>query len=111
MSSKTQSLGDRMKAYEPQDKLMQRSWVVARLDGRAFSKFTADMNKPFDSFFTDAMVATAKYLQRKYNAQFAYTQSDEITLVFDYTECGQGEMMFRGREQKIPSVPHDIASV
>lgn len=110
MSSSTQSMGDRLKAYEPKDALMQKSWVVARLDGRAFSKFTADMNKPFDSFFTDAMIATAQYLLKKYHAVVAYTQSDEITLVFDYTESVQGEMLFAGREQKIASVLAGSAS-
>lgn len=110
MSSSTQSMGDRLKAYEPQSKLMQRSWVVARLDGRAFSKFTADMNKPFDSFFTDAMIATTKLLNNKYHCTCAFTQSDEITLVFDYTEFAQGDMLFAGRKQKIASVLAGTAS-
>lgn len=110
MSSSTQSMGDRLKAYEPQSKLMQRSWVVARLDGRAFSKFTADLNKPFDSFFTDAMIATTKLLYKKYHCHAAYTQSDEITLVFNYTELSQGDMIFAGRKQKIASVLAGTAS-
>ena len=96
MSSSTQSMGDRLKAYEPKDALMQKSWVVARLDGRAFSKFTADMNKPFDSFFTDAMVATAKYLQKKYHAVVAYTQSDEITLIW-YNTNEKSEVYFNAK--------------
>ena len=109
MSSSTQSMGDRLKAYEPKDALMQKSWVVARLDGRAFSKFTADMNKPFDSFFTDAMVATAKYLQKKYHAVVAYTQSDEITLVIPQINP-RSEMWFGGNIQKIVSVSASMAT-
>jgi tRNA(His) guanylyltransferase len=55
---------------------------VIRLDGVAFSTFTKGLPRPFDFRLTDAMVSTTVDLLTKFNATMAYTQSDEISLVF-----------------------------
>ena len=53
----TDELGDRMKLYEraTDARLMRRLPVIARLDGRSFSKFTAKAEKPFSSLFEGIM--------------------------------------------------------
>lgn len=82
------TLGDRMKAYEHvyRTYLPKRTYTLIRVDGRGFSNYTRGMDKPFDPHFIGAMDATAQALCREIaGAQFAYTQSDEISvLVTDF---------------------------
>ncbi|MGL1442107.1 tRNA(His) guanylyltransferase Thg1 family protein, partial [Vibrio parahaemolyticus] len=56
--------------------------VVARLDGRSFSKFTDGLERPYDRRLSELMVTTADYVARQTQACMAYTQSDEITLTW-----------------------------
>jgi tRNA(His) 5'-end guanylyltransferase len=61
--------------------------MVARLDGRNFTRLTRDIQKfaaPFDERFRDAMVQVAEYLMTScgFSFRYAYTQSDEISLLF-----------------------------
>lgn len=79
------TLGDRMKMYEGIEcdrKFMPGLPIVSRLDGRNFSKFTAGLDRPFDSRLHECMVRTTKYLVDHTVATCGYTQSDEITLVW-----------------------------
>ena len=49
-------LGNRMKTfYEqiPKTKLMRRTPVIIRIDGKAFHTFTRGFKKPFDEVFED----------------------------------------------------------
>lgn len=86
--------------------------IVARLDGRGFSKFTKNMRKPFDSNFSDAMRYTAKYLMSAFSPDLAYTQSDEITLIWiPKNVADTNTMMFGGRVQKLASVLAGATSV
>lgn len=57
-------LGKRMKDYEsvPKTKLMRRTPVAIRIDGKAFHTFTRGFNKPFDDVLISAMQDTMKYL-------------------------------------------------
>lgn len=61
-------------------------WIVARLDGRTFTRLTKeilDLETPFDSRFRDMMVETVEHLmQSGFRIVFGYTQSDEISLLF-----------------------------
>lgn len=61
-------------------------WMVARLDGRTFTRLTKealDLETPFDSRFRDMMVGTVEHLmQSGFRVVFGYTQSDEISLLF-----------------------------
>lgn len=60
-------------------------YIIARLDGRAFRTLTnTHFQKPFDTRFRDIMHATVQHLmQCGFKVELAYTQSDEISLLFD----------------------------
>lgn len=82
-------LGTRMKTfYEqiPKTKLMRRTPVIIRIDGKAFHTFTRGFNRPFDEVLIKTMQETTKYLcEHIQGCVLGYTQSDEITLVLvDY---------------------------
>lgn len=114
MKPKTEmSLGDRMKSYESEDRLISRIPVIIRVDGRCFHTFTRGFNKPWDYRLIDAMDATAKALVNQIEgAEFAYVQSDEISiLVTDYLKGLYQEPWFGYKLQKVVSVSAAIASV
>lgn len=93
------SLGDRMKSYEStyDIHLPPLTATILRLDGHTFSKFTANFSRPFDQRIHDAMASTcADLLSHFPSATLAYTQSDEITLVFPTGIGG-----FNDRVQKV----------
>lgn len=106
------SLDVRMKEYELayKYKLTPRSYVIIRLDGKNFSKYTAKLEKPFDTDLSDAMNETAKALCDEFNCKFAYTQSDEISLVI--TDIGnlEAEMIHGGSIQKLCSLTASVAT-
>lgn len=82
-------LGKRMKEYYegiPKTKLMRRTPVAIRIDGKAFHTFTRGFKKPFDEVLIKSMQETMKYLcENIQGCVFGYTQSDEITLILvDY---------------------------
>lgn len=79
------SLGDKHKALEKVQagaKLVPGVPVIARLDGRAFHTVTRNAVKPFDSGLIASMKNSAKSLLTAFQADVAYCQSDEITLVW-----------------------------
>lgn len=58
-------------------------WLVVRLDGRGFGRFTAArFEKPFDPRVRDLMCAVARALLIDFNGLYAYTMSDEISLLW-----------------------------
>jgi tRNA(His) guanylyltransferase len=98
-----------MKSYEAatDTRLPPNTPAVLRLDGHGFSKFTAHFNRPFDQRIHDAMVNTCADLLRHFpNATMAYTQSDEITLVFPSSVDA-----FNDRIQKIATLAASFTSV
>lgn len=103
---KSDPLGDRIKQYERREtdhRFLPFVPVVARMDGRGFSKFTRGLPRPFDADFSRAMIETAKRLVKETSARIAYTQSDEITLVWLIEELNE-QMKFDGKAQKLCSV-------
>lgn len=99
------ALGDRMKVYEGQEagrRLLPLLPVMARIDGRCFSKFTAKMKRPYDQRMSELMVATTEYLCEQSNATIGYTQSDEISLAW-WASHYDSEIFFGGRIQKMNS--------
>lgn len=99
-------LGDRMKAYE----MLQTSAtfdkslpIYARIDGRSFSQFTKNMQRPFDDRMLACMQDTLNELILKTNAIMGYQQSDEISLLFHY-EKPETEAFFGGKIFKLTSV-------
>lgn len=65
-------------------------YMVARLDGRSFTRLTKDVSQfeaPFDPRFRDLMVDTAESLMTcGFRVTYAYTESDEISLLLDRDE-------------------------
>merc|ERR1719229_170009 len=57
--------------------------LIVRLDGHCFSTFTKGFVRPFDENLHRAMVLTTADLVERFHAQTGYTQSDEITLIWD----------------------------
>lgn len=103
------SLAERMKKYEAaiDVRLEPSQPVILRLDGHNFSRYTAPFSKPFDERFHSAMVKTSADLIESYpTATLAYTQSDEITLVFP-----NGVGCFNDRATKIASLAAGFCSV
>lgn len=59
-------------------------WTVVRVDGRSFSKFTEErFEKPFDAKFSALMEQAARALLAEFGARYVYTESDEISALFD----------------------------
>jgi len=62
--------------------------IIARLDGRNFTKLTKDKGNfeaPFDDKFRDLMVDTTRHLINcGFKVVYGYTESDEISLLFDF---------------------------
>ena len=84
-------LGTRMKKYYeevPKIKLMRRTPVIIRIDGRSFHSFTKKFQKPFDELLIKAMQETTKYLcENIQGCVLGYTQSDEISLLLVDETC------------------------
>lgn len=85
---KRDNLGNRIKGYEEvaKYKLLRRTPVLIRVDGRAFHTFTKNAKKPFDKNVIDAMIyATEMTAKEMSGFELAYVQSDEATfLLQDY---------------------------
>lgn len=68
--------------------------MVARLDGRGFTRLTKEVCKfeaPFDVRFRDMMIHTAEALMDcGFKVIYAYTESDEISLLFSPDEKAFG---------------------
>lgn len=105
-------LGAEMKALEAAHqppRLRPDLPIYARIDGRAFSSFTRDLERPFDPRMLRAMQDTARALLEETSAVYAYTQSDEISLV--WAPGGHGtEAFFGGRIQKMASILSGMAT-
>ncbi len=82
------------------------SWTVIRVDGRGFSRFTEQrFEKPFDSRFSDLMVTGAQALLTELCGRYAYTESDEISVLFD-----PGFDLFGRSVEKLVSISAGIAT-
>ena len=67
------------------------------------------MDKPFDARLSSIMRAVTSHLIDQTQARVGYTQSDEITLVFE-SEGPENEPIFGGRVFKMTSVLSSMAS-
>jgi tRNA(His) guanylyltransferase len=108
----TDEFGDRMKGYEVVEtsrRLDVHKPIYARIDGRSFSKFTKGMERPFDMRMTRAMIETTKHLVGETHARIGYTQSDEISLVYQ-AEGEDSDVFFAGKVLKMVSVLASMAA-
>ena len=102
---KFDDLDRRMRVYETSNDhcVLPGIYMVARLDGRGFTKLTKqtlDLEAPFDVRFQQAMVETVRHLmQSGFQVRYGYCQSDEISLLFSL-----GETCFGRKIRKYNSV-------
>lgn len=110
------TLHDRMKGYERayRTHIPANSYVIVRLDGKAFHTFTRKFERPFDVDFMSAMDTAARTLCETITqgVVMSYTQSDEISLLITDIGTGRGKSQpwFDGQVQKIVSVAASIAT-
>lgn len=108
-------LGNRMKTfYEqiPKTKLMRRTPVIIRIDGKAFHTFTRGFQKPFDDVLIKTMQETTKYLcENIQGCVLGYTQSDEITLVLIDYQRFETSAWFDYEIQKMCSIAASMATI
>jgi tRNA(His) 5'-end guanylyltransferase len=85
---KFDDLDTRMRQFETIHDLcvLPGIFMVARIDGRGFTRLTKEVHKfeaPFDERFRDHMIATVEHLMTcGFRVLYGYTQSDEISLLF-----------------------------
>ena len=108
-------LGKRMKEYYeqvPKYRLMRRTPVAIRIDGKAFHTFTKGFQKPFDEVLVKSMQETMKYLcENIQGCVLGYTQSDEITLILvDYKHLNS-DAWFDYEVQKMCSIAASMATM
>lgn len=108
-------LGIRMKTYYeqiPKTRLMRRTPVAIRLDGKAFHTFTRGFEKPFDEVLGRSMRATMKYLCKNIQGcVLGFQQSDEITLILvDYRKLNS-DAWFDYEVQKMCSISASMATM
>lgn len=102
---KFETLDKQMRVYEQSldQCILPEIYIVARLDGRSFTKLTKETCKfeaPFDERFRDMMVNTVKALMEcGFNIVYGYTESDEISLLFN-----KADSTFGRKTRKINSV-------
>ena len=85
-------LDEMMRVYETAHdySVLPNIYMVARLDGRDFTRLTKEKHQlkvPFDENFRDYMLATVEHLMTcGFTVVYGYTQSDEISLLLDLAE-------------------------
>jgi tRNA(His) guanylyltransferase len=109
---KFDDLDERMRAFETamDQCVLPGIYMVARLDGRSFTRLTKEVHKfeaPFDARFRDYMLQTAEHLMAGcgFNVVYGYTQSDEISLLLDREEDS-----FQRKTRKLLSILSGEAS-
>ena len=102
------ALGERMKALED-TRTLPGEQAIIRIDGKAWHTYTRRLDKPFDrQLMADMEATTVALCERIQGAQWGYTQSDEISILIEWT--GNACPWFGGRVQKIASVAASIAT-
>jgi len=101
-----------MKVYESREtgRFMPLLPIYARLDGRGFSRFMKGMDRPFDARMQQCMIDTTIFLVQESHALIGYTQSDEISLVWNSDDYSS-QVFFDGKKQKIVSVLASMATM
>ncbi len=77
-------LESRMRSLEwfHHERVLPGLWLILRLDGRGFGRFTAArFEKPFGARMCDPMCGAARALLTDFQGLYAYTMSDEISLL------------------------------
>jgi tRNA(His) guanylyltransferase len=100
-------LEDRMRRLEYYHGLeaLPGAHIVVRVDGRSFTKLTRGMEHPFDLGFHGCMVETATALLIELGGLYAFTESDEISVLLP-----SDTDLFGRSLEKLVSVSAGIAS-
>ncbi|KAF2268382.1 Thg1-domain-containing protein [Lojkania enalia] len=88
-----------VRSFEQPDVLLANTWIVVRIDGRGFSKFTTKykFTKPNDKRALDLMNAAAQAVMKELpDLVLAYGNSDEFSFVF-HKDCS----LFERRSSKL----------
>lgn len=107
-----EELDQKMRVYEQSidQCVLEDLYLVARLDGRNFSRLTkeiCDFEAPFDERFRDMMIHTVKALMESgFRVVYGYTESDEISLLFH-----PEERTFGRKVRKFNSILASVAGV
>lgn len=107
------TLSDRMKDYERETRLElpRKTFSVIRVDGRSFHTWTRALERPYSGRMLYAMAEATKALcQEVSGAVLGYTQSDEISIVYQDFVGKHAEPWFGGVVQKVASVSASIAT-
>lgn len=113
-NSRIKTLSDRMKDYELASdyRLTKKTPVIVRIDGKSFHTFTKGLDKPFDSILSEAMnYVCRKLIETIKGCKFAYTQSDEISLLLTDWDKLSTDCYFDYRLQKMVSVLASAATM
>ncbi|QLQ33696.1 MAG: guanylyltransferase [Candidatus Thiothrix singaporensis] len=102
---KFDDLDKKMRVFETEHDVcvLPGIYIVARLDGRSFTRLTKEewqFEAPFDVQFRDIMVGTLAHLMDcGFKVNYGYTQSDEISLLLDFNTD-----LFQRKERKLNSI-------
>ena len=109
------NVGNRMKTYYEEiskTKLLRRTPVIIRIDGKAFHSFTRGFIRPFDEYLIQSMQNTTKYLcEHIQGTVLGYCQSDEISLVLIDYKTLKTSAWFDNEVQKMCSVSASMATM
>jgi tRNA(His) guanylyltransferase len=106
MDPDTFEAAQRAREYFHKLTVLPGAWTVIRMDGRGFSRYTEQrFDKPFDARFSDLMVTSAKAVLTELGGRYAYTESDEVSVLFD-----PGHELFGRGVEKLVSISAGIAT-
>ncbi|MFL6144116.1 MAG: tRNA(His) guanylyltransferase Thg1 family protein [Labedaea sp.] len=98
--------GQRAREWFHSMTVLPGAWTILRVDGRAFSRFTHErFEEPFDPRFSQLMIDTAESVLAEFNGRYAYTESDEISVLLD-----PSFQQFGRNVEKLVSVSAGLAS-
>lgn len=107
MESPFEDFGDRMKEFEDSYRhyLHPSMPVIVRIDGKSFSSYVQEADKPFSSTISFAFEMAVHDMYRQMHFVAAYTQSDEVSFyLYPRDKRTRKNIQFAGNIQKISSV-------
>lgn len=107
-------LKDRIESYREvtEHRLMARVPIIVSVNGRAFSRLTQLLDKPYCPKFSECIVSTMVRLCSEVDGTlFAYQHNDEITMVIRNDQTNETSPWYDNKIQKICSVTSSIATV
>lgn len=93
-------------------RILSRLPIAICVNGRAFSKVTSLLDKPYDSKFAECIMSTMMRLCNEVEGTiFAYYYNDEIVVITRNDQKEDTSPWYDNRVQKIASVTASIASI